>query len=739
MTIDIRYFFLVLFVFFQLGGTAQTDQPKVGLVLSGGGAKGLAHIGAIKVLEANGIRPDYITGTSMGSIIGGLYAMGYTSDQLDSLARTLTWDDFFNDKLTRNYVPLEERSRTDRYQVSFPLEDGKIKLPRGFVYGHKLTLLFSGLSIPIHQVENFDDLDIPFRCIAADCETGEAYVFDKGYLPTALRASMSIPSVFEPVEYDGKLLVDGGIVRNLPVQDAIDMGADIIIAVDVGGDLYSKEELTSIVQVLEQAGSFRGYELNQEEFKKADIIIRPNLKDFSTLNFDVADSLIVLGEEAALQKIDSVKLLLPNRPIPGPRKEFKAAEKNYIQAIEIKGVEKKEAGVLKGLLQMRTPGHYTTKEIESRMKTLLGSQFVGNLQYRLFPASGGLILEVEVDYQSGSAIQASINYDSNLKAGLLFNATLRGKLGTGSRLSFDFKLSENPLINLDYLIYTRSRPSFGFNLNARAHYYPGFFYEEGEKSFSFDIQHFESQARFISGINNRFLVSLGAGYERYSQGSRFFSTENEELRLNQGNVLVTFSRDTYDRLSFPTEGSYTKLEGRLAFSGSLKEVIDGGKTTRDGSNLRVRLQVGKLFPMGNKWALQANIDGGVLAYANESLINQFYLGREIPDEISHVEFVGLDYMEQPATAYGVAAVKLRHALKPNIFLSLLANYGYYDVRQFDVMRANNLETFLSNRDAIYGVGVQLGALTLIGPAYFNVEYNPEENDINLALHLGYNF
>jgi len=176
----------------------QQKRPKIGYAFGGGGAKGIAEIGVLRVLEEAGIRPDYITGTSIGSIVGGL-------------------------------------------------ENGKIKLPGGFVQGQKVGLLLSQLTLPAHGVDDFDDFDIPFRCVAADFETGEPVVLGSGSLAKAIRASMSIPSVFEPIEIDGRLLIDGGVVRNLPVQEVKEMGADIIIAIDVTSPLYKKDELTSFV------------------------------------------------------------------------------------------------------------------------------------------------------------------------------------------------------------------------------------------------------------------------------------------------------------------------------------------------------------------------------------------------------------------------------------------------------------------------------------------------------------
>ena len=188
--------FLSLFFCFSFSLIAQKKTPKLGLTLSGGGAKGLAHIGVLKVLEEEGIEPDFITGTSMGSIIGGLYAIGYTASDLEEKTKSIPWDDYFNDDVTRNLKPIEDKETAERYQFSFQFEDGKIQLPKGFIKGVKLQMLLSELTLPAHHIENFDDFFIPFRCVSTNLVTGEGHVFDKGFLPEAMRASAGIPTVF---------------------------------------------------------------------------------------------------------------------------------------------------------------------------------------------------------------------------------------------------------------------------------------------------------------------------------------------------------------------------------------------------------------------------------------------------------------------------------------------------------------------------------------------------------------
>ena len=185
----IRHFLFLLL----LGSTslfAQQEQPKIGLALSGGGAKGIAHIGVLRVLEDAGIRPDYITGTSIGSVMGGLYAIGYSVEEMERLAIELDWNYYFNDELKRTDLPIEERYHSDRYQLRLGLENGSIQLPKGFIQGQKIGLLLSKLTFPAHGIHDFDQFKIPFRCVATDAETGDPVVLKSGPLAKAMRASM---------------------------------------------------------------------------------------------------------------------------------------------------------------------------------------------------------------------------------------------------------------------------------------------------------------------------------------------------------------------------------------------------------------------------------------------------------------------------------------------------------------------------------------------------------------------
>ena len=291
---------------------ADAQRKKVGLVLSGGGAKGVAHIGVLKVLEEAGIPIDCIVGTSMGSIVGGLYAIGYDACAMDTLVRCQDWPFLLSDKVYRYNLPFSEKESTEKYLLSVPIrKKGGISLPSGFISGQNIYNLFSDLTIGYHDSLDFSTLPIPFACVASNLVDGKDVILDKGYLPLCLRASMAIPGVFAPVRQGGMVLVDGGISNNFPVDVARRMGADVIIGVDVQSDLKNEKGLESVTGIIDQLVSFLGIQKYEDNKKLVDIYIKPDVTPYSAASFsrDAIDTLIARGEKVARSQWDELMAL----------------------------------------------------------------------------------------------------------------------------------------------------------------------------------------------------------------------------------------------------------------------------------------------------------------------------------------------------------------------------------------------------------------------------------------------
>ncbi|MGB6001880.1 MAG: patatin-like phospholipase family protein, partial [Thermoanaerobaculia bacterium] len=285
------------------------ERPKIGLALAGGGAKGVAHVGVLRVLEELNVPVDYIGGTSMGSIIGGLYASGMSVDELEETLLEIDWADTLEDQTRRKDLSFRRKEEQRRYLMGLELGIKKsgIVWPTGLKTGQKLYFMLQTLTLPVADIEDFDRLPTPFRAVATDIHTGEAVVLDHGNLATAMRASMAIPTVFTPVVLDGRLLVDGGLSNNVPVDVVRDMGADIVIAVDVGAPL-SDRQVESMIQVYAQTMRFLTRRNMEPQLAAADlVIVPPGVASYGTLEFKASEKILATGIEGAWEQEEALR------------------------------------------------------------------------------------------------------------------------------------------------------------------------------------------------------------------------------------------------------------------------------------------------------------------------------------------------------------------------------------------------------------------------------------------------
>lgn len=292
----------------------EADRPMVGLVLSGGGARGGAHVGVLKALEELGIQIDYIAGTSMGAIVGGFYAAGYSAEQIEQIMLEMNWDAAFSDKPSRKDQTMRKKELEADFFIPYRLgfNKGSLQLPLGVIEGQHLDQIFQRILLPAEGINDFDRLPIPFRAVATDLVTGKEVVLSDGSLSDALRASMSVPGVFAPVRLGDRLLVDGGMANNLPVNVAREMGADIIIAVDISSPLLREEELRSVLNVTEQLTNFLTRNNTEEQIaslQQEDLLFVPDLEGFSASDFEAAADLVEIGYQTVLAEQQRLAML----------------------------------------------------------------------------------------------------------------------------------------------------------------------------------------------------------------------------------------------------------------------------------------------------------------------------------------------------------------------------------------------------------------------------------------------
>ncbi|MCB2189238.1 MAG: patatin-like phospholipase family protein [Deltaproteobacteria bacterium] len=462
-----------LLVWLALGGAAlpgwaEAPRPKVGLALSGGGARGLAHIGVLKIMEKIGVPVDYVAGTSMGSIIGGLYAAGYTPDQMAEIVGKVNWTEAFSSTPARELLRYDQKNES-RYLLEVGLARTGVLLPSGVLSGYKLTALLNSYVLPVAKIRDFDDLPIPYRAVATDIVTGEKVVLAKGNLALAMRASMSIPSLFAPFELDNRLLVDGGMAQNLPVQTVQEMGAEVVIAVNVSTPLYTRKQLKNFFQVLDQSLSLQIIRSTNEQAKLANLVITPELEAYTSGDFDKAGPISQAGLEAAEKAEADIRRLCRQHDIP--LKPYQRAGVTPPLALTVQKVSLEgPAGYSQDLKRMMhfEPGQkITVAELDRTVQRIYGLGTVAAVNYDVLPLPGG---ETEVRFRvipkdlgevaGRMGLTLEVATQSAGRANVFFNFRREDFLVEDSRTDLDLALGRLSGIGLKSILFNRPWDDF---------------------------------------------------------------------------------------------------------------------------------------------------------------------------------------------------------------------------------------------------------------------------------------
>ena len=551
----------------QAPDSLNSERPKVGVVFSGGGAKGFAHIGVLKVLEEINMPIDYITGTSMGALIGGLYSVGYSPELMQELVLNLNWAELFTDEIQRRYMPMEEKYWDGQFLISLPFKSGQLRLPAGLIAGQHISMLLSNLTWDYHNIKDYDQLPIPFTCIATDLESGEAHVMRSGTLSESIRASISIPTIFTPVRVDGRTLVDGGVVRNLPVSDAIEMGADIVIGINVSDGLKYADSLRTILDIMDQTVGFKMYASVNEEVSLADIVIAPEVRHYSMLDFDEALEMINIGESAARKHYDRLKTLADslNAITNYSRREVIQPSINNevaISGINIEGLDYYSETQLRNELRIEIGSKADRTVITNAIERLFSLQYFHQITYNLVPAEdGGYELNIKAVEREQSTFRFGFKYTNYTNATLLFNTTLKNLVTRSSTLRLTAFLGHEPVLDAQLIRYLGTGNSIGFQ--GRLNYELtkiNLFNDQGDRITSFDNNAIYSELLFFPVASSKVLIGGGIREEFYSasSGIGFLDFDLSWSNLNLITGLVWF--DNLDKTFFPTRGHSIKAD-----------------------------------------------------------------------------------------------------------------------------------------------------------------------------------
>ncbi len=715
---------IILFLTFSKMN-AQPDtlrRPRIGLVLSGGSAKGLAHIGVLKVLEEAGIRPDYIGGTSMGGILGGLYAIGYSADSLEKIIKSADWSFLLGDEISRRSLTIEEKEDMDRYVISFPIRENKITIPSGVINGQNIEELLNTLCAPVYDVRDFNKFPIPFLCVATNIETGREVDFNSGYLPRVLRASMSIPSIFNPIEINDALLVDGGLVNNFPVARVKDMGADILIGVNVGFQYYKKDQLNSIFRIIEQSIFFYGEALNRSNVELCDVLIEPELGGFNSASFNSADSIINRGEVAARAYLprlralgDSLRALDPGY---GPQQAIPHLDSMLLMEIRVRGLNKVSGKLLRGKLQLEVLHKVTAGQIEEAIQRLYSSLYFEKVDYEIESLERGIRLIINVRETKGGFFRAGLHYDSNYKSAILLNATFRNLLLDGSKLSASTALGENPFLEASFFKNNGWKPGYGLNFESnRSNVY---LYENGKRISSYLYSGTRTSLFTQSIISNSFAFGAGIEYE----ACRFKTRINPDSDIPTATITYLnyygfLEMDTYDNGFYPKKG--------IRFHSGLKLI-----TNRDMDPVTFLAgSYSQAIRIGDRFTWIHHICGGSVDGDNVPYQYMFYAGGLNPSRYNGLmPFVGLNYMEETGKDALIIGADLQYEPLPNIYLILRGNAG--NVK-------SSFQNLFNDDRVLGGFGLTLGYDSFIGPVELSVMKSANRGGLIGFLNIGFWF
>lgn len=440
------------------------NRPKIGVVLSGGGAKGLAHIGILKAIDSAGLKVDYVTGTSMGAIIGAMYAAGYSGNEIDSIGRKINWMDVVMGTTNFQNIAIQDKAEFENYSLSIPFVKWKPYVRTGIIESQEIMLTLSDIFFPVFEVDNFNEFDIPFKCVATDLSDGNAIVFDHGDIVTAIRSSMAIPGVFSAMKYKDTKLVDGGIVRNFPVKDVREMGADYVIGVNLFSGLTHANDLTSFVDVMYQITNYRDADDLVKEKSVCDMIIEPDVNEYSSASFDAAEDIINRGNSAGndfyplfKQLADSIR---DNFGVENNgESRIKKRKSVRIVDFDYEGLDKTSLSMLKHNLNLRENREYSAIEINNAFRRAYSTQYYHNLYYKIIPidSTNSVRLKCIVEEEPLTLLKLGLSYNQFTNASLILNYTKKNTLGERSTSSIKLALSENFRFRARHQMYIGSQ------------------------------------------------------------------------------------------------------------------------------------------------------------------------------------------------------------------------------------------------------------------------------------------
>lgn len=739
-SLSILLFFTIALTF----GQFSDYEPKVGLVLSGGGAKGLAHIGALKILDSLGVKIDYVAGTSMGSIIGAMYASGYTGKQLEEIFSEMDFDELISDEIPREAKTFYERDVSEKYAITLPFDNFKISIPSALSKGQNVFNLFSRLLLHVSDVDDFNRLPIPFFCIATNIETGAQVQLESGNLPQAIAASGALPSLFQPVYIGDKILIDGGVVNNYPVDELRAKGMDIIIGVDVQDTLFTRQELKSAPDILLQINNFRTIKDMKVKSEKTDIYIKPDIKGYNVVSFDEGDQIIANGVNATLRHINDLKKLA-NR---GLREESRQLKMRINDSITIKNIfirdnKKYTRSYILGKLKFKPQERICYSDLKRGVNNLIATNNFESFTYDFEPNGNGYDFVATVrESENTTFLKFAAHYDDLYKSAALINVTQKQGLFKNDVASLDIILGDNVRYNFEYYIDKGYYWSVGlrsryntFHKNVGASL---FLSEEDQDIFGVnkaDIKLSDQTNQFFlrTLFRKDFSLIVGLEHKRLKITSETFindpDPESNETTFEKSDFVSLFGNmkfDTYDNRHFPNNGFY--------FDGDFQLFLSSSDFNNDFSQFSIaKANMGYAFSLTDKFSVSLVSEGGFKIGDDSNNSLSFALGGYGRNFINNfITFYGYDYISVIGDDFVKGTINLDYEIAKKHHLNFTANYANVEDDLFE-----DGQWFTSPDYSGYAVGY--GTETFLGPVEIKYTWSPETDEANWFFNVGFWF
>lgn len=742
---------------------------KIGLVLSGGGAKGVAHVGILKYMEKAGLRPDYIVGTSMGAVVGGLYSLGYSADELEEIILGIDWGLLLSNRVSFRDIAFEEKEYYNRYVVEFPVVKGKIAFPSGLIEGQVLSDVLHYYTWPANSYSTFDDFPIPFRCVATDIRTGQPVIFDSGYLQDALRSSIAIPTAFTAFELDSTSVVDGGLVNNYPVNIVLEMGADIVIGVNVSHEDFKEvDELGGFGGILMQIAMAPSLSITRTNIDSTDIYIKPDLEGYNIGSFSSFEEILELGKKTGEQYYDQFKNLADslgrNEVVKGLTLQ---ADSIRIGEIKVLGNKIFSTDLIRSKMNVKVGDYVNRDQLNDAVHGIYGMNGFYKVDYKLTPmAANSYALLLRIKEKPKTLLSTSIHYDDQFSAGILLNFTARDVLGHNSRTVFLVDISENPKFRMDYYKYTGTKKKFAFNLRMNYLRQELPIYVDGkEKGLEIGSNiRFEGQLISTSSLKQAFYV--GGVYDAFSSRQRLLPNLSKEIKNSYQNYLggrFKYYRNSQNDRNFPTKGAEGLFDATLHFKDwlgiNLLPGVDsifidgeGGRVAFSKDEFHIFIEevepnpyisvygkYSKFIRFSPKFQFQPVISAGLTLLNKDygKIFTNFFVGGVQNVRLNNTKFRGLNYGEVQTPNFIKLGAEFQYLPFNKVYLRAGVNLLGYGDQVFLTDAGFIRGLYESSR--YLGYGIDVSYQSILGPISVGIGKNDMDRRLRGHISIGFSF